>query len=260
MTNGSTKLTLFHPHAPLILSTGESMPRPPKPITAENFAPLHRQLARLLADQGKAAKALRGAPELAMAAFGAVNGSPTLLDEWVTLWLTQPAKVRMWASLRQKAYKKKRKARVLMVSDEAYTALSDTAKRHKLTLSGAILFLTKGKKGGVMDLWGKLAEVAWSEDIDIIVEFSNTSLPRYQGPAQFGNAGNDGYCIITTSSMLATECSKLFGNVYPAPAPIKVLISVNNETVEGFVQGSNTQFGRPTPVPIVAICLKKLLP
>ena len=235
------------------------MPRPPKPITAENFAPLHRQLARLLADQGKAAQALNGAPELAIAAFGAVNGSPALLGEWVTLWLTQPAKSRMWASMRQKAYKEKRKVRVLMVSAEAYNALSGTAKRHQLTLSDAILLLTKGKKGGVMDLWGKLSGIVWSEDTDTIVEFVNTSLPRYRGPAQFGNAGNDGYCIITTSSMLATECSKLFENVHPAPASIKVLVSVNNETVEGFVQGSNTQFGHPKPVPIVAICLKKLL-
>lgn len=122
------------------------MPRPPKPITAENFAPLHRQLARLLADQGKAAKALNGAPELAIAAFGAVNGSPAFLDEWVTLWLTQPAKARMWASYRQKRYKEKNKARVLMVSDEAYAVLSDTAKRHQLTLSEAILYLTKERK------------------------------------------------------------------------------------------------------------------
>lgn len=122
------------------------MPRPPKPITAENFAQLHRQLARLLADPTKAAKALNGAPELAIAAFGAVNGSPSLLDEWVKLWLTQPAKARMWASYRQKRYKEKHKARVLMVSDEAYAALSDTAKHHQLTLSDAILFLTKNEK------------------------------------------------------------------------------------------------------------------
>lgn len=122
------------------------MPRPPKSITAENFTPLHRQLARLLADQGKAVKALNGAPELAIAAFGAVNGSPALLDEWVNRWLTPPAKKRMWASHRQKRYKEKHKARVLMVSDEAYAALSDTAKRHQLTLSDAILFLTKEKK------------------------------------------------------------------------------------------------------------------
>lgn len=118
------------------------MPRPPKPITTEDFAPLHRQLARLLADPAKAAKALNGAPKLAIAAFGAVNDSPALLDEWVNRWLTPSAKVRMWASLRQKAYKEKYKARVLMVSDEAYVALSDTAKRHQLTLSDAILYLT----------------------------------------------------------------------------------------------------------------------
>lgn len=122
------------------------MPRPPKTVTAEVLPLLHPLLVRLLADPAKAAKALNGAPELAIAAFSAVNGSHALLGEWVTLWLTQSAKARMWASLRQKAYKEKRKARVLMVSDEAYTALSVTAKRHQLTLSDAILFLTKEKK------------------------------------------------------------------------------------------------------------------
>lgn len=59
------------------------MPHPPKPITAEDFAPLHRQLVRLLADPAKAAKALNGTPELAIAAFGAIKGSPALLAEWV---------------------------------------------------------------------------------------------------------------------------------------------------------------------------------
>lgn len=122
------------------------MPRPPKPITAENFAQLHRQLARLLADPTKAAKALNGAPELAIAAFGVVNDSPALLDEWVSQWLTPAARVRMWASLRQLAYKKKQKARVLMISDEAYSALAIIAKRHRMTLSEAILFLTKERK------------------------------------------------------------------------------------------------------------------
>jgi len=122
------------------------MPRPPKAVSTEDFALLLPQLARLLADPAKAAKSIKGAPELARASFGAVNDSPALLEEWVSLWLTPSAKARMWASLRQKAYKEKRNARVLMVSDEAYAALSDTAKRHQMTLSDAILFLTKKEK------------------------------------------------------------------------------------------------------------------
>lgn len=122
------------------------MARPPKSVSPEDFALLHPQLARLLADPVKAAKAINGVPEQALAAFGTVNDSPALLDEWVARWLTPSAKSRMWASLRQKAYKEKSNARVLMVSDEAYSALSATAKRHQLTLSDAILFLTKEKK------------------------------------------------------------------------------------------------------------------
>ena len=122
------------------------MARPPKSVTPENFALLYPQLARLLADPVKAAKSISGAPELAVAAFGSAGGSPAHLDEWVARWLTPSAKSRMWASLRQKAYKEKSNARVLMVSDEAYSALSDMAKRHQLTLSDAILFLTKEKK------------------------------------------------------------------------------------------------------------------
>ena len=81
-------------------------------------------------------------PHLAIAAFGAVNDSPALLNEWVNLWLTPSARKRMWASLRQKLYKDRRKARVIMVSDEAYAALSDIAKRHQMTFSDAILLLT----------------------------------------------------------------------------------------------------------------------
>lgn len=122
------------------------MARPPKSVTPENFALLHPQLARLLADPAKAETSINGAPEQAIAAFGAVGDSPASLDEWVSRWLTPSAKSRMWASLRQKAYKEKSNARVLMVSDEAYSALSVTAKRHQLTLSDAILFLTKEKK------------------------------------------------------------------------------------------------------------------
>lgn len=121
------------------------MPRPPKTVTAEVLPLLHPQLARLLADPKKAANALNGAPKLAIAAFGAVGDSPALLDEWVSRWLTPAARARMWASLRQLAYKKKQKARVIMVSDEAYNALTITAKRHQVTLSEAILFLAKEK-------------------------------------------------------------------------------------------------------------------
>ena len=121
------------------------MPRPPKSVTAESFPMLHRQLTRLLADQAKAGKALNGNSEEAIAAFGAVNGSPALLDVWVARWLTPEARVRMWASLRQKAYKEKNKARVLMVSDEAYSALATAKKRHHMTFSEVVLFLTKEK-------------------------------------------------------------------------------------------------------------------
>jgi macrodomain Ter protein organizer (MatP/YcbG family) len=122
------------------------MPRPPKPVTEQDFPLLYPQLARLLADKTKAGKALSGALDRAIAAFNAVGDSPTLLDEWVSRWLTPAARQRMWASLRQLAYKKKQHARVLMISDEAYTALSDAAKRHQMTLSEAILFLAKDKK------------------------------------------------------------------------------------------------------------------
>lgn len=41
------------------------MPRPSKPITAENFAQLHRQLARILADPQKVTQDINVAPGLA---------------------------------------------------------------------------------------------------------------------------------------------------------------------------------------------------
>ena len=122
------------------------MSRPPKPVTEQDFPLLYPQLARLLADHTKAAKALNGAPQAAVAAFDAVGDSPSRLDEWVSRWLTPVARQRMWASLRQLAYKKKQRARVLMVSEEAYDVISSTAKQHQLTLSEAILFLAKEKK------------------------------------------------------------------------------------------------------------------
>jgi macrodomain Ter protein organizer (MatP/YcbG family) len=122
------------------------MPRPPKSITSEDFQSLYPQLARLLADPEKAAQSINGSPELATAAFSAVRDAPHLLNEWVSHWLTSAAKRRMWASLRQMAYKKRQNARTLVISDEAYSALATIAKSHHLTLSDAILFLTKEER------------------------------------------------------------------------------------------------------------------
>lgn len=119
------------------------MPRPPKSISPEDFQLLYPKLARLLADPEQVAKSISGSPELAIAAFSAVRDSPHLLDEWASRWLTPIAKRRMWASMRQMAYKKRQGVRTLTVSEEAYTALSVVAKARQLTLSEAILFLTK---------------------------------------------------------------------------------------------------------------------
>jgi len=118
------------------------MPRPPKPISPDDFQLIYSQLARLLADPEKTAQSIKGAPELAIAAFSAVRDSPALLEEWASHWLTPNAKRRMWASLRQQAYKKRQNTRTLAISDEAYSALSAVAKRQQVTFSEAILFLT----------------------------------------------------------------------------------------------------------------------
>ena len=122
------------------------MPRPPKPVSPEYFEVLYPKLARLLADPDKAAQDINGVPELAIAAFASVGDSPDRLNEWVSRWLTSAAKRRMWASLRQTAYKKNQNAKTLLISDEAYTALSAVAKRQQLTLSDAILFLSKEER------------------------------------------------------------------------------------------------------------------
>jgi len=121
------------------------MPRPPKPISPEDFQLLYPQLARLLADPEKAAMSVNGSPELAIAAFSAVRDSPRLLNEWASHWLTADAKRRMWASLRQLAYKKRHGTRTVVVSEEAYSALAAIATQHSLTFSDTILFLAKEK-------------------------------------------------------------------------------------------------------------------
>lgn len=122
------------------------MPRPPKSITADDFDMLHQHLARLLADSARAVDVVSGSLQKAAKAFESVGNSPDLLDIWVSNWLTPLGRRRMWATLRQSSYKKRQGMRVLMVTDDAYSALSKSAKRHQMTFSEAILYLTKKAK------------------------------------------------------------------------------------------------------------------
>jgi len=125
------------------------MSRPPKSVTAEDFPLLYPRLVRLMADPDRASRAINGSVKSAATAFNAIGQSPELLDAWLVKWLTPSAKQRMWASLRQMVYKQKQKMRAIMISEDAYLALNNIAKRHKVTLSDAVLYLTqKRNKSG----------------------------------------------------------------------------------------------------------------
>lgn len=122
------------------------MPRPPKPITTDNYQLLWKQLERLLADSEKAKDAINGDYDLAKSAFMNMEDTPTALANWISEWLTSESRTRMWATLRQKNFKKKHKVHVLVVSEKAYTALRDTAKHHHLPLSDTIIMLVNQQK------------------------------------------------------------------------------------------------------------------
>lgn len=67
---------------------------------------------------------------------GASNAG--VLQQWVDKWMTDRARNKMWASLRQKRYKNHNEVKMVTLSSEAFQLLSGYAKRHKVTLSGAI--------------------------------------------------------------------------------------------------------------------------
>lgn len=115
------------------------MARPKKEVTPENLEFLLSYLRRALIAPVKPGT-LKGGPlssalnDLNKPAKDRIHAVQT----WINTWLTDKARQRMWAALRQQRYKEIHSVKMVALTDKAYSMLSDYANHHKVTLSQAV--------------------------------------------------------------------------------------------------------------------------
>lgn len=123
------------------------MARPKKQVTTDNDAFLRAYLNRALSNPARDGMIKAGSRLVALSELNMTVKSPVAATQkWVETWLTEEAKSRMWATLRQHRYKVRHAVRMVALTDNAYTMLTNYAKRHKVTFSQAIEHLVEEEK------------------------------------------------------------------------------------------------------------------
>lgn len=123
------------------------MARPRKEVTEDNVDLILEYLNRATTNPTCGEMINGGSLQAALVELN--SGDQNKIDstqKWLNTWLTDDARKRMWAALRQKRYKQNHSVRMVALSNEAFRLLSDHAILHKMTLSQAVEQLLKDSK------------------------------------------------------------------------------------------------------------------
>lgn len=122
------------------------MARPKKEVDQGNVTLISAYISRALNSNSKIEILKSGSKATAIEAFNKIApDNVEAIQLWIDDWLTDGSRGRMWTSFRQKRYRSQHAVKMVSLSEEAFSLLSDYAKRFNVTLSQAIELLLSSK-------------------------------------------------------------------------------------------------------------------